>query len=173
MKTTIIILSLVAFAYASWTPYDHNVTPKDRTNIYFNCLYSGAHFLALYEDVYWTNPQALFEEVLSFLKENAIFVLYTPFVKDNSDIAKFDELWTWLGEAISSRGCSLDLLYYLIDTVITTMWSRIEVDQFLDLLWKNLNLYSTVDRFYFNEFWFSCPFTFWELYKNIIEPHLG
>ena len=110
---------------------------------------------------------------LNFLKDNAIFVLLKPFVRDNIDLANYEALWVWLGEAISSKGCTLELLYYLIDSIMTSIWSRIEVDQFLDLLWSNLNLYSTLDKFYFDEFWTSCPFTYWELFKNLVEPYIG
>lgn len=170
---TIVILTLLAFASTTWISYDSSVTSRDRTNIYFNCLYSSGHFFAVYQNIYWDNMRALVQVIASFLKDNAIFVLLSPYVNDSTDLANYDALWTWLGAAISAKGCSLDLLYYLIDSVISSIWSRIEVDQFLDLLWSNLNLYSTVDKFYFDEFWSSCPFTYWELYQNFIKPHLG
>ncbi len=58
----------------------------------------------------------------------------------------------------------------MIDTTITTIWARLDVHEFRNLLWENLSLYSSLDKFYFDEFWMSCPFTFWELYKNLVEP---
>ena len=157
----------------NWIPYDNSVTNRDRANIYLDCAFGTSYMAQRYQETYWNNFDAFLDLVVGWLKDNAIYVLLTPYVDDSESLANLEGLWAWIGAAISNHGCcSMSMIYYVIDTVVTTVWSRIDFDQFRNLLWHNLNQYTTVEQYYWDNFWTTCPFTYWELYKNIIEPLL-
>lgn len=169
---TLVLIAVITLAAAAFHPYDGAVTPRDRSNIYIDCAFATSHMLQVYHDSYWNNWTALINAIIDFLKNNALYVILTPYVQNDTELANYEALWVWLGTTIRNHCCGLDLIYYLVDNIVSTIWSRIDLDKFRELLWANLNKYTTMSKYYWDEFWMACPFTYWELYTNYIKPHI-
>lgn len=169
---TLVLIAVIVLASANFEPYDRSVTSRDRSNIYIDCVFATSHMMQVYHNTYWNNFNAFVNAIIEFLKENALYVILSPYIEDDSDLSVYQAMWAWIGSAISNHCCSIDLLYYFIDTIVVTIWSRIDVDKFLDLLWANLNKYTTMEKYYWEEFWTACPFMYWEIFTNYVKPYL-
>ncbi len=173
MKVIVALMAVLALTSAnSWQPYDPQVAAKDRANIYIDCAFASQYMAKVYHDSYWNNFNAFLSDVIDFLKDNALYVILTPYIKDSTDLAVYEAFWGWLGVTIRDHCCGLDLAYYLVNTVVVTIWARVDIDEFKRLLWANLNRYTTLSNFYWEEFWLTCPFTYWEIYTNYVKPIL-
>ncbi len=85
----VIFLALIAFARGTWISYDNSASQKDRLNIYFNCAYSSKHFFALYENYYYDHFNSLVSDMMSFLRDRAIYVVLSPYIRDAADLGNF------------------------------------------------------------------------------------
>ncbi len=172
MKTAFVLFALVAAVSAANYEYD-NVGMVTRSDVYVSCGFASYHMWSLYGETLINDYMTIVDMILSFLKDNLTYILLTPYIKDSDDLQKAESLWTWFTNMVNNEGCcDLKMFTYITNTLITTIWSRIDFTQFRELLWMNLNKYTTEGKFYYDQFFMTCPFMYSELYHNYIQPYL-
>lgn len=170
MKTAFVLVALVALS-AAFTQYQ-NVEDITRVDIYTGCAFSTYHMWTIYGDMIMNNFDAFVDIGVNWLKDNILYVLLTPYVRDSTDLANAQSLWSWVESAVSSNGCcGLSMGIYIANTVITELWGRIDFSQFRSLIWANLNKYTTEGKFYYDQFFTTCPFMYTEIWNNYLAQY--
>ena len=169
MKTVFALVALLAIASAY--QYD-NVSTVTRSDVYVSCAFATYHMWSIYGNMILNNYETFLNMILTWLKDNVLYVLLTPYIQDGTDLIKAEALWAWFTATVDTHGCcGLSMFTYLTNTLVTEIWGRIDVDQFKSLLWQNLNKYKTEGQFYYDQFFMTCPFAYNELWYNYIQPY--
>ena len=119
------------------------------------------------------NFETFLDMITAWLKDHVLYILLTPYVTNEKEMANATTLWAWVSATIESHGCcGLSLATYVVNTMITNLWARVDFSQFKELLFQNLNKFTNVEEFYAMEFWWTCPFMYSEIYYSYIQPNL-
>ena len=172
MKTAIILVALIVASQASFQAYD-NVDQVARANIWGDCGFASFHMWQQYGDIILNNWETFLNMLTNWLKNNVLYILLTPYVNDAQSLENAQALWAWFNTAVTDHGCcGISMATHIANTLITSIWGRIDFTQFKSLLFENLNKYKNIEQFYWDEFWMTCPFTFSEIYYSYVQPYI-